>query len=266
MDASDLAWMPEPHRSFLERALIVFRQDARLVGVAAAGSFIGRRMDVHSDLDLVLVVEEEDLTKDRDARTAVAARLGTLASSFTAEHVGEPRLLICLYLDPLLHVDLKFVTRAGFETRVDDPVVLFERDGSLSETIARCPGMYPPVNPQWIEDRFWVWIHYTAAKLRRGELFEAWSAIAYFVENVLVPLASRASGTTSVGVRRLEGAGIPEFARFADLCVPYDREAVHRAVTEIAALYLDLCAKETTPVVRRDAARIAALRYLRESA
>ncbi|MER7057532.1 MULTISPECIES: hypothetical protein [unclassified Streptomyces] len=25
---------------------------------------------------------------------------------------------------------------------------------------------------QWIEDRFWIWVHYGATKLGRGELFE----------------------------------------------------------------------------------------------
>lgn len=90
MNASDVVWMPEPHRSFLERVLSVLRSDRRVVGVAAAGSFIGHRMDVHSDLDLALVVEEEELTTNRDLRTAIAAGLGRLAASFT----GEPRLLI----------------------------------------------------------------------------------------------------------------------------------------------------------------------------
>ncbi|MCW5943347.1 MAG: hypothetical protein KIS66_14035 [Fimbriimonadaceae bacterium] len=260
-----LDWMPEPHRSFLERALIELRQDARIVGIAAAGSFIGRRMDEHSDLDLVLVVEDAELTRDRAGRTAIADLLGTTATSFTAEHVGEPRLLICLFVSPLLHVDLKFVTREGFETRVDDPVVLFERDGSLSAAIERSPGRYPAVDPQWIEDRFWAWIHYTAAKIRRGELLEAWSAIDYFLENVLAPLALRAAGQRSPGLRRIEFASLPEFGLLADLCVPYDRAAIHRAVTRVSDLYDSLCAKETAPVERRHAARDAALAYLSES-
>ena len=31
-------------------------------------------------------------------------------ATFTGEHVGESRVLICLYGPPLLHVDLKFVS------------------------------------------------------------------------------------------------------------------------------------------------------------
>ncbi|NRS94850.1 hypothetical protein DFH40_002566 [Clostridium beijerinckii] len=43
-------------------------------------------------------------------RIKIAESLGTLLSAFTGEHVGEPRLLICLCEPELLHVDLKFVS------------------------------------------------------------------------------------------------------------------------------------------------------------
>jgi hypothetical protein len=46
-----------------------------------------------------------------------ASRLGELLPSFTGEHVGEPRLLICLYNNPLLHAELKFVTPEEFKKR-----------------------------------------------------------------------------------------------------------------------------------------------------
>lgn len=43
-------------------------------------------------------------------RMAFAGTLGHLLHAFTGEHVGEPRLLICLFGPQLLHVDLKFIT------------------------------------------------------------------------------------------------------------------------------------------------------------
>lgn len=66
-------------------------------------------MDEFSDLDFVVVCDDEhqaDLLRDAPA---FAAELGPLLSTFTGEHVGEPRLLICLYGPPMLRVDLKFV-------------------------------------------------------------------------------------------------------------------------------------------------------------
>jgi hypothetical protein len=53
--------------------------------------------------------------------------MGNLLAAFTGEHVGEPRLLICLFADPLMHVDLKFISLGQLSSRVEDPVILWER-------------------------------------------------------------------------------------------------------------------------------------------
>jgi len=54
-----------------------------------------------------------------------------LLAAFPGDHVGEPRLLICLYGPPLLHVDLKFMSTDEFLHRVEDPMVLWDRAGAL---------------------------------------------------------------------------------------------------------------------------------------
>ena len=46
-------------------------------------------------------------------RRTIAESCGGLLAAFTGEHVGEPRLLICLYGPPLAHVNLKFVPFAS---------------------------------------------------------------------------------------------------------------------------------------------------------
>lgn len=66
-------------------------------------------MDEFSDLDLVLVPKEK-VSNDKPEMPDYAKRFGPFLSGFTGEHVGEPRVLICLYGEPLLHVDVKFVT------------------------------------------------------------------------------------------------------------------------------------------------------------
>ena len=50
-------------------------------------------------------------------RMAFAGTLGHLLHAFTGEHVGEPRLLICLFGPELLHVDLKFITGHAHSAR-----------------------------------------------------------------------------------------------------------------------------------------------------
>ena len=102
--------VPEPHRKFLQSALEVLQRDERLLGVAAGGSLLSNSMDEFSDLDLVIATEAAQHGQVLAERPRIAASLGPLLSAFTGEHVGEPRLLVCLYAgEPPLHVDLKFV-------------------------------------------------------------------------------------------------------------------------------------------------------------
>ena len=50
-----MAEVPEPHATFLRNAVARLREDARLVGVAAGGSYLTGTMDEFSDLDLYLM-------------------------------------------------------------------------------------------------------------------------------------------------------------------------------------------------------------------
>ncbi|MBI2206762.1 MAG: hypothetical protein HYU41_23240 [Candidatus Rokubacteria bacterium] len=47
---------------------------------------------------------------------------------------------------------------------------------------------------QWIEDRFWVRMHYIAAKIARGELFEAIDGLVFVRSRVLGPLILSEAG------------------------------------------------------------------------
>lgn len=69
-----------------------------------------------SILSLSLILST--MTKSWRSRE-LAGTLGHLLHAFTGEHVGEPRLLICLYGPELLHVDLKFVTLEMLTQRVE---------------------------------------------------------------------------------------------------------------------------------------------------
>src|SRR6185295_12839336 len=100
-------------------------------------------------------------------RHAIAAALGSLLTAFTGEHVNEPRLLICLYGPPLIHVDLKFLSPSQLNPRVEDPIVLWDCEDEVRRALAAGAAAYPSPDLQWIEDRFWVWIHYGATKIAR---------------------------------------------------------------------------------------------------
>lgn len=194
LDCNDI---PPPHRQFLENATRILRQDERLVGMAVAGSLADSYADEFSDVDLVIAVEPEFQEEVMAERQSIAAMLGTLAAAFTGEHVGEPRLLICLYDDPVLHVDLKFVPLEDATPVVDNPAVVWDRAGRLKAVLRRREGRYPPPDVQWIEDRFWIWIHYLAGKIARGELFEAIEGLSFLRTTVLAPLGMTRLGLTA---------------------------------------------------------------------
>ena len=228
------------HRAFLERIVPLVAEDDRFVGIAAGGSFLTNLMDDYSDLDFVLVVDPQDYDAVMRDRASIAASFGTLVAGFTGEHVGEPRLLICLYDDPVLHVDLKFLKPDDLARRVEDPAVLWERAGIVTSALQQGHAVYPPVDPQWIEDRFWVWVHYAATKIERRELFEVIDFLSAIRSMVLVPLAMRQAGLKATGVRKVERS-LPEFAARleATLCV-HDAADCKRAVQACIDLYREL--------------------------
>ena len=197
--------LPDGHRRVLVSLVERLSADPRIVGVAVAGSFVFDVMDEFSDLDLVVAVEPAQLEDVLGERQRMAGSLGSLLAAFTGEHVGEPRLLICLYGDPLLHVDLKFVALPDAARReIEEPVILWERDGRLAAALASRPPVPPRADGERVrmENRFSIWVHYTAAKITQGELFETIDSLAYLRRHVLGPLGLERRGLRPTGVRR----------------------------------------------------------------
>lgn len=204
---------PAAHRAFLARLEAETVRDVRLVGIAVAGSLSSGTADNESDIDLQIVVEDGAYEKLLRERLSFIAQFGSVLSAFTGEHVGEPRLTIALFEEDLLHVDFKFVTLAMFAMeRVEDPVVLWERSFLLSQAVRENPRTYPDVDVQWIEDRFWVWMHYIATKVRRGEKIEALDGFAWLRQMALSPMVCAAQGRPNRSSRFLEREA-PGFAQ-----------------------------------------------------
>ncbi|MFE4593016.1 nucleotidyltransferase domain-containing protein [Streptomyces laurentii] len=229
--------VPSLHRRFLDDVLPRIREDARVAGVAVTGSFVGGRPDVYSDVDLIVVVDDDAHDAVMRERLALIGSWTSLVVGFTGEHVGEPRLIITLVGPPLLHVDFKFVRSSDFAERIEDPEILWQRDDVLAAALAGHPPAPAGLDLQWIEDRFWVWVHYGATKLGRGELFEAIGFLGFVRDAVLGPLAARQAGAPPRGVRHLESVA-PEEARElqATLC-GYDRDEAGRAMLAAVDLY-----------------------------
>ncbi|WP_427885066.1 hypothetical protein ACQHIV_23070 [Kribbella sp. GL6] len=257
-----MSMIPEHLRRVADGVLGEAVKDPRVLAVVAGGSVASGVSDEYSDLDLVLVCTEEGQPACLAEAAEFAARVGPLLASFSGEHVGEPRLLIALYGPPVVHVDLKFVTPDGWRTRVEDGVVLWQRDDTVDKVRADSEASWPQPDAQWIEDRFWVWVHYTAVKIARGELFEAIEALGALRGSAIAPLATLGRTERPAGVRRLE--------MLAPELVPELRATVATADADDCLLALraavDVYRKvRGDQVVRRTAAEEAVVAFLRAS-
>jgi hypothetical protein len=229
------------HTDFIDRFTAVVATDARFDAVLGAGSLIHGGFDAHSDLDFVVVVTGADYPAVMAARDVFAAQFGDLISAFTGEHVGEPRLLICLYGPRLLHVDFKFVRACDLNQMVERPIILWARDEvAITAVLDEATVRWPDQSPDWFEARAWIWLHYGATKLQRGELFEAISMLGFFRDQVLGPMLLRRHGRDQRGVRRIEQLG-PEVVAGLQMTHPdYDAKSVSVALKASAMLYLEL--------------------------
>jgi hypothetical protein len=255
---------PPLHQAWLDAALPALEADPRLLAVGAGGSYLRRALDAWSDLDLVVLVDPGAYEEVLAGRLQVAESCGPCVSAFTAEHVGAPEMLIVLYGPPLLHVDLKFTTPERLAaSRVEDPVILWERDGAMTAALARGAARWPMPDLQWIEDRFWAWVHYTACKIGRGELFEAMSALEFLRDRVLGPLATVRAGGRPQGQRRLEERCAQDLPMLERTVCGHDAHEALAALRAVVAHYLELReALAGMPLVRRTAARAAVSAFL----
>lgn len=232
--------LPDLHARMLERVIGAVRADGRFEALLGTGSLAYGGFDEHSDLDFVIVVRAEDHAAAMAERQAFAAQLGSLLAAFGGEHVGEPRLLICLFGPPLLHVDLKFITPADLSGLSEHPVVLWARDaGDLERRLAGMTVSGRGRDAQWYEDRAWVWLHYVATKLLRGEHFEAIGGLDFFRDQVLGSMLQRNAGRSPRGVRRVEDV---EGARalLAPTLPSTGHQSIAEALKRSAALYVEL--------------------------
>lgn len=188
---------------FANRAKKILELDDNVIGLAVAGSWLTNEIDEFSDLDLILVTQQK-VSSDKNLMLDYAKKLGDFLSGFTGEHVGEPRVLICLYNNPLLHVDLKFVTLDEFHSRIETPTLLIDKNRQLENAISNSQAKFPYPDFQWIEDRFWTWVHYALLKIGRGEYFEAFDFFGFLRMVVFGPLLHIKNDNLPRGVRKVE--------------------------------------------------------------
>lgn len=227
-------------QKFAEKAAEIIKNDTSVIGLAVAGSWLTGEIDSFSDLDLVLVTKE-NVSGNKSKMLGYARSFGNLLSGFTGEHIGDPRVLICLYDDPLLHVDIKFLTLDEFSRRVETPVILSDTEEQLQRSLNASEAKFPYPDYQWIEDRFWIWIHYALMKIGRGEYLEALDFLGFLRMRVLGPLLHIKNGNLPRGVRKAETQLDDSDLEALKLTLAeYNRISLIRALESSINLYQDL--------------------------
>jgi predicted nucleotidyltransferase len=227
-------------REFANKAKTILEPDDNVIGLAVAGSWLTNEIDEFSDLDLILVTKQK-ISHDKNLMLDYAKRLGNFLSGFTGEHVGEPRVLICLYDKPLLHVDIKFITLDEFHSRIETPFLLIDKNRQLEKAIVNSEAKFPYPDYQWIEDRFWTWVHYALLKIGRGEYLEAYDFMGFLRMVVLGPLLHIKNGNLPRGVRKVETELENEDLEKLKLTIPtYDRQSLLGSLRNAVSLYRQL--------------------------
>jgi predicted nucleotidyltransferase len=228
------------YHSFLDQVVERIKRDQNVIGLAAAGSYITNDLDDYSDLDLVLVTHWQ-IAPDKDKMMAYANYLGNFISGFTGEHVGDPRLLICLYDNPLMHVDIKFLTEEEFKVRVEDPILIWDPTQRLKEIIATTKSEWPPLDFQWIEDRFWTFVHYAALKIGRGEYFGVLDFLSYLRTTIISPLLQIKNGQLPRGLRKAEFTFTKtDLKKLIETAPAYEPSSIFHSLEETIATYKEL--------------------------
>lgn len=257
--------MTNHYQTMLERVQEFAKKESRIIGLAIGGSYLTNSLDNYSDLDLIFVVSDDHYDTIMAERISLIETFGHLIAAFTGEHVGEDRLIISLYSDPMLHVDFKFCTLDGLLTRVENPSILYQVEDCLSQVMAQQEAYYPKPTYQWVEDRFWVWVHYGCTKIARGELFEIIDFLSFMRERVLATFIQLNKGALPRGVRKLEFTA-PEYVDKLALTVPtYTAASCKAALLATISLYQELREHVSpTHLVKNYQAEEKVLAYVRD--
>ncbi|MCE7997157.1 MAG: nucleotidyltransferase domain-containing protein [Roseivirga sp.] len=227
-------------KEFAIQATHILEKEPEVIGFAVGGSWLTNELDEFSDLDLILVTSER-ISGNKDKMLTYAQKLGTLLNGFTGEHVGEPRVLICLYDKPLLHVDIKFLTLDELTGRVETPHILLDKNDQLKQAFENSKAHFPYPDYQWIEDRFWIWVHYVLLKIGRGEYMEAVDFFGFMRMTVFGPLLHIKNGNQPRGVRKVETElTTVDFEGLKSTIPEYSRESTLEALENAIRLYKNL--------------------------
>jgi hypothetical protein len=247
-------------KEFLDRAVSIAEKDSRFTGLALHQE--SDHEHEFTDLELVFLCAPISFGDCAADLKGLADALGPLLLSYEQEKSDAEREITCLYDEPLRRIDLRLLPTDG-AAMLHNPKVLWERDGALTNELAKYRDQVPPIDLQWMEDRFWLWMHSAATALKEGAVFEALHQMSCLRTRILAPMLLRKQAQPIDALKRLEQAGGEELSSLRATVPLYDARSCELSLREAAKLYVGL--RETLApeeLVRHRRAEMAVMRHL----
>ncbi len=94
---------------------------------------------------------------------------------------------------------------------------------------------------QWIEDRFWTWVHYIASKVSRGEYFECLDGLGFIRAKVIAPLSQVKNKKLPRGLRKVETElNLSDLENLKITLAQYNRASIIKALDNTVSVYKSL--------------------------
>jgi predicted nucleotidyltransferase len=209
LNLSSLERLPE-HKRLLIGVRERFATDDRVIGVLLGGSLALDRADRFSDVDLYVFVRDEDFESVFAKREAIAWDLGPVIVRYLGDHMPGGRYQLIIWYAGQVHLDLMFrkSSEAAPHWKWKEAVILKDSIGTLAR-LKKESRELGPATVNWeqvnnLNQKFWGWVAYTAAKILRGELWEAFDNIGWIRNEALLVMLAWAQDAQYEGHRRLE--------------------------------------------------------------
>jgi hypothetical protein len=251
------------HLNLVKKAEICLKEDKGFLGMAIGGSWIDNKLDQFSDLDLYLIMDNA-LVLSFEEKKEIQHKWGNLLTFYINGHDENVTVSLYDFAPDLLHVDCKWIYLEGFQKRVENPSIIFEKDRLLSNCIRDFPSEgYELPNFELNEMRFWSWMHYIFSKIGRGEIIEAYGYLCEVRNCCVGPMVLHKNALTPRRMRHAEH--LPE----ADLklirkSIPINCDAKNCFDATIYMIELYKYTRDSlvnNSFVKNYAAEIACLRY-----
>lgn len=245
MSVDFLDLLPE-HRTILEQALACYVPDDRVAGVMLYGSLAIGQGDEFSDIDLNILAVPKHRTELLTQAPETMRTFGDTLFVFRADHLS-PTQVVAHYANHV-KLDLDFVLseELGVYAERRHHRIFKDSTGELAKVLEQSAVLsdHYEVTPDQLLDlnqRFWPWCYYAAAKATRGELWEAHALLEFIRGWTLPRLAVWLDGRPPMGYRRIEQRVSPQWLAGWDrtLAAP-QLEVILNGLGSLIELFLNL--------------------------